>query len=47
MPKTFQRFNKRNNAYVKMREKKNGSVTIINVKERMPKKPFKGVPIKK
>ena len=43
----FQKFNKRNNAWVKMKKMKNGKLKIINVKERMPKKKFAGVKVMK
>ncbi len=42
----YQSYNKRNKAYVKYKKKK-GRCKIMNVKERNPGKPFKGVKIKK
>jgi len=44
--KIFQTFNKRNNAWVKMKKMPDGSVQVMNVKEKEPKKKFKGVPVK-
>ena len=40
----FQNYNKRKKAYVKYYFNSKG-VKIINVKKRLPHKPFKGVPI--
>jgi len=45
MPR-FQKLNKKTNAYV-MFEKYNGKTRIVNVKQREPMKPFKGVKIVK
>lgn len=42
----YQKFNKRNNAYVKYKKEKNGKCKIIDVKQKEPKKPFKGIQIK-
>jgi len=39
----FQVFNKRTNAWVKMRKYANGKTKILNVKQKEPLKPFKGV----
>jgi len=43
----IQVYNKRANAYVKMKKMPSGRMKIVNVKQQSPKKPFKGVPIKK
>ncbi|MDD4110162.1 MAG: hypothetical protein PHS54_01260 [Clostridia bacterium] len=39
----FQVYNKKINAWVKMKKKANGKTQILNVKGREPTKPFKGV----
>ena len=39
----FQVYNKRINAWVKMRKFASGKTKILNVKQRDPKKPFKGI----
>lgn len=39
----FQVYNKRINAWVKMRKFANGKCKILNVKQKEPNKPFKGV----
>jgi len=41
----FQSFNKRIKAYVKFKRLSNGRTTIMDVKEKNPSKPFKGIPI--
>jgi hypothetical protein len=43
MSPIYQAYNKRNKAWVKY-ELYGGKSKILNVKERDPKKPFKGVP---
>lgn len=40
-------YNKRSGAYVKMKKMPSGRMKILNVKQQDPKKPFKGVPIKR
>lgn len=40
----FQVKNKRINAWVKMKKMANGKTKILNVKQKEPTKPFKGVP---
>lgn len=42
----YQKMNKKIGAYV-MFEKYNGKTKILNVKQREPMKPFKGIKIKK
>lgn len=39
----FQKFNNRIGAWVKIKKMANGKTKILNVKQREPKKPFKGV----
>lgn len=39
----FQVFNKRIGAWVKMRKYASGKTKILNVKQQLPSKPFKGV----
>lgn len=39
----FQVYNKRINAWVKMRKFASGKTKILNVKQQEPKKPFKGI----
>lgn len=43
----YQKFNKRSNAYVKMQKSTTGKTRILNVKQKEPLKPFKGVKVKK
>lgn len=45
--KTYQTYNKKTKAYVKIKKMKNGKTKIVNVKQKNPKKPFSGVPVKK
>ena len=39
----MQKYNKKTKCWVKMKKLKNGKYKIMNVKEKEPKKPFKGV----
>ena len=43
----FQAYNKRINAWVKVRKFANGKTKILNVKQKLPSVPFKNIPIKK
>lgn len=38
-------FNKRNNSYVKIEKMSNGKTRILDVKQKEPSKPFKGVKV--
>lgn len=40
--KVYQKYNKRNKSWIKIKKEKDG-VKIINVKQKEPRKPFKGV----
>jgi hypothetical protein len=42
----FQKFNSKTQRYVKFKETKNGA-EIVDVKQKLPKVPFKGVRVKK
>ena len=39
----FQSFNPRTGRWIKFKKMANGKTTIMDVKQRLPKKPFKGV----
>ena len=43
----FQTFNKKTKAWVKFKKMASGKTTILDVKQRLPKVPFKGFSIKK
>ena len=45
--KTFQSFNPKKDAWVKYIKYKNGRTKIVNVKQKTPTKPFKGIKIKR
>jgi len=45
MMPTLQKFNKRNNAYVKFKFMKGKKVKILDVKQREPRVPFKGIKV--
>lgn len=42
--KVFQSYNSRSESWVKFKTMPNGRTRILDVKESMPKKPFKGIP---
>lgn len=41
--KKFQKYNPKTKSWVKYKKMKNGKTEILNVKEKEPKKPFKGI----
>lgn len=46
MPKIYQAFNGKNNAWTKYKKLSNGKTVITDVKQSNPQVPFKGVTIK-
>jgi len=42
----YQTYNKKNKAYVMYEKKPTGKCKILNVKQKEPSKPFKGIKIK-